>query len=116
LSKIVLFWILLGGVGFAFALAVQMRMMTALVLRRALQAWRDEFHDREKANAAVVLAAGPGDLTADLEPVTKDGASHLRSVYPNPLAHLRTARRYSVITPVLLLGLVIAGRTILGVI
>ncbi len=120
MSKIVLFWILLGGVGFAFALAVQMRMMTALVLRRALQAWRDEFHDREKANAAVVLAAASGDMTADpdplLDPVTKDGASHLRSVYPNPLVHLRTARRYSVITPVLLLGLVIAGRTILGVI
>ncbi len=116
MTKIVIFWILLGGLGFAFALAVQMRMMIALVLRRALKAWRSDFEDRVKANQAVILAAGPASAaSADLEPALQDAQQHLRDTYPNPLAHLRTARRYSLVTPALLLALVIAGRTVLGV-
>ena len=115
MAKIVIFWILLGGLGFAFALAVQMRMMIALVLRRALKAWRGEFEDRAKANAAVILAAGAADTEVDPEPALQDAAQHLRETYPKPLAHLKTARRYSVVTPVLLLVLVIVGRTVPGV-
>lgn len=116
MTKIVIFWILLGGLGFAFALAVQMRMMIALVLRRALKAWRSDFEDRDKANRAVILAAGPAAAAADLQPALQDAQQHLRDTYPNPLSHLRTARRCSLVTPVLLLALIIAGRTVLGVI
>jgi len=117
LAKIVAFWILLGGLGFAFALAVQMRMMIALVLRRALKAWNEDLTDRAKANSAVILAAAPGPFTAesDDEPGIRAAAEHLRSTYPNPLSHLRTARRYSLVTPVLLLVLLVAGRAVLGV-
>ena len=116
MAKVVFFWIVLGGLAFAFALAVQMRMMIALVLRRALKAWNTAFEDRAKANQAVVLAAsqaGSGDV---LEPEMTAAVTHLRTTYPNPLSHLRTARRYSLVTPVLLVVLLALGRVILGVI
>lgn len=116
MTKIVVFWILLGGLAFGFALAVQMRMMIALVLRRALKAWNAAFEDRAKANAAVVRAAAPGDLAADLDADLEAAAKHLRTTYPNPVAHLRTARRYSLVLPILLLVLIAIGRVVLGVI
>ena len=116
MDKTVLFWILFGVLGFAFALAVQMRIVTALVLRRALGAWREAFVDREKANHAVVLAASAAPLSGDLERETQDAVAHLKDTYASALGHLRTARRYSIIAPVLLLGLVAIGRTVLGVI
>ncbi|MEP1142939.1 MAG: hypothetical protein ABJH52_04410 [Henriciella sp.] len=116
MAKIVIFWILLGGVGFAFALAVQMRMMIALVLRRALRAWRPALEGREKANQAVMLAAAPEPVPAETDRDVAEATVHLRETYPNPLNHLRTARRYSLVTPVVLLGLLVLGRTALGVI
>ena len=116
MDKTVLFWILFGVLGFAFALAVQMRVVTALVLRRALGAWRESFLDREKANRAVILAAGGAPLSSEIDTDTQDATRHLRDTYASALGHLRTARRYSIIAPVLLLGLVAIGRTVLGVI
>lgn len=116
MDKTVLFWILFGVLGFAFALAVQMRIVTALVLRRALGAWRESFIDRTKANRAVVLAAGAAPLSSELESETSEAVTHLRETYASALGHLRTARRYSLIAPVLLLGLVAIGRVVLGVI
>ncbi|MEE2929815.1 MAG: hypothetical protein VX599_03790 [Pseudomonadota bacterium] len=116
MDKTVLFWILFGVLGFAFALAVQMRIVTALVLRRALGAWREGFADRAKANRAVILAAGATPLTGDLETEMTEAVTHLRETYASALGHLRTARRYSIVAPVLLLALVAIGRTILGVI
>ena len=114
MSKIVLFWILLGGVGFAFALAVQMRMMIALVLRRALKTWNADFEDRLQANQAVMLAAASGPVSEPLEPPMSAAVEHLRATYPNPIRHLQTARRYSVVTPIILLVLLGLGRTVLG--
>lgn len=116
MAKIVIFWILCGGLAFAFVLAVQMRVMIALVLRRALKAWRSVFEDREKANRAVVLAAGTLPAESESDSDIKEAAKHLRETYPNPLAHLRTARRYSLATPVLLLALLALGRMALGAI
>ena len=111
-----LFWILIGGLGFAFALAVQMRMVTALVLRRARGDWRDDLTDRAAANEAVMLAAGAQPVPETAAPDVREAATHLQDTYPNPLRHLRTARRYSVITPVLLLGVLARGRFVWGVI
>jgi triphosphoribosyl-dephospho-CoA synthetase len=116
LAKVVVFWIMLGGLAFAFALAVQMRMMIALVLRRALKAWNPACEDRAKANEAVMLAAASGVFEGDFDVETKAAAEHLRSTYPNPLSHLRTARRYSLVTPVLLIVVMAVGRAVLGVI
>ena len=116
MDKTVLFWVLVGGLGFAFALALQMRVITALVLRRALKAWRDEFADRVAANEAVVVAASKAPMPEALAPASREAAQHLRDTYPNPLAHLRTARRYSTVLPVLLTGVVALGRLVWGVI
>ena len=116
MDKTVLFWILVGGLGFAFALALQMRVITALVLRRALKAWRDEFADRVSANAAVIAAANKAPMPDALAPAAREAAQHLRDTYPNPLAHLRMARRYSTILPVLLIGVLALGRLVWGVI
>ena len=116
MDRTVLFWILIGGLGFGFALAVQMRMMIALVLRRALKAWNDVFEDRIKANQAVMLAARPTPDLASDDADLLAAATHLRETYPNPLAHLQTARRYSLILPVLLLAVLALGRAALGVI
>lgn len=111
MNKIVLFWILFGGLAFAFALAVQMRVMIAVVLRRALMA-RENTLTREEANAAVIAAAG----VQSLERAADQCALHLRETYPNPLRHLRRARRASMIAPVLLLVILLIGRFGLGVI
>ncbi|MEM7330052.1 MAG: hypothetical protein AAF437_15020 [Pseudomonadota bacterium] len=116
MDKTVVFWILFGGVGFAFALAVQMRVMVALVLRRALKAWQPELEDRLKANSVVIAAANRGPLAADSEAWLSDAVTYLRDHYPLPLGHLRMARRYSVILPVILILLIALGRFGLGVI
>ena len=116
MDKTVLFWIVLGSLGFAFVLAVQMRVMVALVLRRALKAWRPALEDRVKANQAVILAAAATPVPDGTDTDIADAAAHLRNVYPMPLGHLRTARRYSTILPILLLGLLGLGRLVLGVI
>lgn len=109
MEKIVLFWIVFGVLGFAFALGVQMRVMIALVLRRALMA-REAGLDEGKANAAIIeAAAADGDALGQR-------AAHLVEVYPQPLRHLRLARRVSIITPVMLLMLLLVGRFGIGVI
>ncbi|MEO0607428.1 MAG: hypothetical protein AAFY82_04300 [Pseudomonadota bacterium] len=112
----ILFWSLAGGLAFAFALAVQMRVVTALVLRRALGAWREPLTDREKANAAVMAAAGTQPLPDAADPWLGEAVAHLQATYPSPLQHLRTARRYSLVTPVLLLIVFALGRLVWGVI
>ncbi|MEL6725317.1 MAG: hypothetical protein AAFP81_15905 [Pseudomonadota bacterium] len=116
MDKTLLFWMVVGVVGFAFALAVQMRIVTALVLRRALGAWRTELTDRVKANTAVVWAAAARPMPDEAKPWLTDAVGHLRETYPNPLRHLRTARRYSIVLPVVLFGVLVLGRTVLGVI
>ncbi len=116
LDKTLLFWIVVGAVGFGFALAVQMRVVTALVLRRALGAWRTELTDRVKANTAVVWAAGARPMPDETKPWLADAVAHLRETYPNPLKHLRTARRYSIVMPVLLFAILVLGRTVFGVV
>ena len=115
MDKTVLFWILFGVLGFAFALAVQMRIVTALVLRRALGAWRARFLDRQIANQAVMFAAAADDPSETTDTDIGEAIAHLRETYAPALGHLRTARRYSIIAPVLLLALAAAGRTVLGV-
>ncbi len=116
MDKTILFWILVGGLGFAFALAVQMRIIVALVLRRALRDWREDLGDRVLANQAVVLAASKDTPTTAGDAAIASAAEHLRATYPNPLGHLRTARRYSTLLPVLLIGVLVLGRLTWGVI
>lgn len=99
--------------GFAFALAVQMRVLIGMVLRKALAA-RDNRLDAGQANAAIGWAAGRTDVPVDAESWLAPQVDHLRSEYPRPLAHLQIARRWCVISPVLVVLLVAIGRFRLG--
>ena len=103
----IVFWILLGLAVFAFALAAQMRMIISVALRRALAAKFGGLPTAVEYRLAVVEAASPAQAS--------EAAIHLAKTYPNPLSHLRLARRASLIAPVLILLLLIIGRVALGV-
>lgn len=115
MDKSVLFWILFGALGFAFALAVQMRVLIALVLRRALKAWNADLDNREKANLVVVQAAARTSDTVEQEPWLQKSVAHLRETYPAPLKQIQIARRFSVLIPVLMIAYLAIGRFSLGV-
>ena len=117
MEKVVVFWIVFVVIAFAFALAVQMRMMIAIVLRRALKAWKPELEDQVMANGAVIMAANGTRLEeAEAELIQREAAAYLVQTYPDPLRHLRLARRKSVMAPSLLVIWLAVGRFALGVI
>lgn len=97
----VFFWILLGLLGFAFALALQMRVMIGVVVARALRA-RDETLEIAASRLAMVKA-GNGETG-------EDAVDHIHATYPAQVRQLRLARRVSTITPVLILVLLLVGR------
>jgi len=103
-----LFWILLGLAVFAFLLAVQMRMIISVALRRALAAQFGGLPTDTPYRLAVVEATTPAPAS--------EAARHLADTYPNPLSHLRLARRACLIAPLLILLVLAAGRLVLGVI
>jgi hypothetical protein len=103
-----LFWILLGLAVFAFLLAIQMRMIISIALRRALAAHFGGLPTDTPYRLAVVEATAPSPAS---EP-----ARHLATTYPTPLSHLRLARRACFIVPLLILPILAAGRFSLGVI
>ena len=112
-AGLVFYWILLVLAAFAFALALQMRMMIGIVLRKALMARNREL-DPGQANAAISWAAGAADLPPDARQWLRDEVEHLHSEYSRPLGHLRTARRWCMFGPALVLLLVAIGRYRLG--
>jgi hypothetical protein len=101
------FWIVLGAIGFAFVLAVQMRGVIGMALKRALQAkFTDlEIADQRKAvvDAGNLSGASPASL-------------HLIDTYPNQLSQLRLARLVSKIAPFLLVIVLVVGRWYMGAI
>ena len=113
MTAIILFWIVLGGLGFGLALAIQMRILTALVLARALKAWRTGLAPHMLANMAVRAAASRVDPVGD--PLHIEAVEHLRATYPQPLSHLQTARRACWLLPAGILLWLALGRFIFGV-
>jgi len=113
LAGIIIYWTLVVLAVFAFALAVQMRVMIGTVLRQALVARAPEI-DAGQANAAISWAAGRVDVPSDAEDWLSPQVSHLREEYPRPLGHLRIARRWCVVGPMLVVLLVAIGRFRLG--
>lgn len=102
------FWIPIGILLFAFALAVQMRMMIGVVVARALRA-RYSALGVPESRLAVVLA-GNGEVGD--EPV-----QHIYETYPDQIKQLRLARKVCRIAPVLvLIGVIIEriAREVLG--
>ncbi|MEM1146544.1 MAG: hypothetical protein AAGA72_04740 [Pseudomonadota bacterium] len=113
MDKTVLFWGLIGVLGFAFVLAVQMRVMIALVLRRWLKATRGPVFDQNQlSNRTVMLAARQAPVPESAEPLVKDAVTEMRKMYPSPLAHLRLARRISIFAPGLILMVIAFGRMV----
>ena len=105
---IIAFWVLAALLAFAILLAVQMRYLLSVVLRRALAAKFGGKHtDAEYLTA--IYEAGRKALDTD-------HARHLSTEYPVPLSHLALARRVALVAPGLLLLLVLAGRFGLGAI
>lgn len=103
----VIFWTLAVITVFALALAAQMRMMISVVLRRALAAkFGGGPNDLEYRAAILSLGRGEADTEA---------RKYLEAEYPNPLAHMKLARRVSMGGPVILLAIVAAGKFWLGV-
>jgi len=97
----VIFWILLGLTGFALALALQMRVMIGVVVARALRA-RDQSLEIAASRLAVVKAGNgeTGDASVD----------HIHATYPAQVSQLRLARRVSIVTPILIVLIIAAGR------
>lgn len=112
-SGIIIYWTLVVLAAFAFALAVQMRVMIGVVLRKALVA-RNPSLDAGKANAAIGWAANGTELPAESDTWLREEVAHLNAEYPRPISHLRIARRWCVIGPVLVLLLLALGRFRLG--
>ena len=112
-TTIIIFWALVVLAAFAFALAVQMRVMIGIVLRKALVARTPDL-DVGQANAAISWAAGAADLPEDAESWLAPQVEHLRTEYPRPLGHLRIARRWCVVGAALVILLVAIGRFRLG--
>ncbi len=108
IAKTILFWSLLALSGFAFALAAQMRVLVATVLRRALAAkFGGESASPDYRKAVVDAVNG--------EPQSKE-AQHLCETYPRPLSHIRLARRASILALPAIALILLAGRFALGVI
>ncbi|MEZ5997444.1 MAG: hypothetical protein R3B98_01975 [Hyphomonas sp.] len=87
-------WILTGLVGFAFLLAVQMRLLISVSMRRALaQEFGGDYRDAvHKASVQATRLEAPEDT----------GAAWLLETFPHPVAHLRLARRVSYTAPMAL--------------
>ena len=98
-------------VAFAFALALQMRLMTGLVLRRAARAKFDELEDGTARFAVVHAVAGTGLEEGD---TVGEAASWLRAEYPSAIRHIRIARRATAVTGVLFLAVLIGWRVTAG--
>lgn len=114
--NIVFFAIVCGVLAFLAALAIQMRIMVALVLRRALGAWNNRYNDRALANQAVICAsADPFDPVA-IDDDMVAAVNYLQSEYPLPLGHLKLARRASLFASLGLLVAIACGRFIFGVV
>jgi len=88
-------WIVLGLVGFLFVLAAQMRMLISVSLRRALAERFGGDHRSADYRAAVAATASPAP--------EGEHAAWLLETYPNPLSHLRLARRVTYTAPMAIL-------------
>ena len=88
-------WIVLGLVVFVFLLAVQMRLLISVSLRRALAAEFGGDYRSADYRAAIAATAAPAP--------EGEHAAYLVRAYPRPLSHLRLARRVTYTAPMAIL-------------
>lgn len=103
-----IFWIIFGLLAFAFALAVQMRLMIGVVLARALRA-RDSDLSIAESRAAAIFA-GHGHAGVKHEKGLSGAIAHLQDAYPDQLDQLRLARRVCLAAPVAIVLLIAVSR------
>lgn len=88
-------WIVLGLTGFAFVLALQMRALISVSLRRALAEKFGGDYRSPDYRAAIVATGTPAP--------EGEYAAYLAETYPSPLSHLRLARRVTYTAPMAIL-------------
>lgn len=103
---LIAFWAATILLTFAVLLAIQMRMITSMALKRAAAAHLNEPADSKLAYAAVIDAAGGGREI--------DGAAYLLDNHPGAIDHLRLARKSMAYLLPALLGVLIVGKLFLG--
>ncbi|MGH1421536.1 MAG: hypothetical protein ACRBEQ_06930 [Hyphomonas sp.] len=101
------FWAATILLAFAILLAIQMRMITSMALKRAAAAHLNEPADSQTAYAAVLEAAAGGRESA--------GAAYLLDNQAGAIGHLRLARKSVAYLLPALLAVLIAGKFILEV-
>lgn len=99
------FWAATILLTFAILLAIQMRMITSMALKRAAAAHINEPADSKLAYAAVLEAAAGGRES--------DGAAYLLDNQSGAIGHLRLARKSMAYLLPALLGVLIVGKLIL---
>ena len=96
---------------FVFALAVQMRMLAGMALKRAAKAKFDGLDERTARFAVVGAVNGQRAL----EPGDAAGAAqYLGGEYPTALSHIRLARKVVRVMPVVILVIAAAWRVTTG--
>lgn len=114
MAQAVGFWIVFGVAAFGWALAVQMRMLIARVLRISVEAQHGDLHPND---VRAIVRAAPADAAPDGLPETLNQVRvWVKGEHPQAIAHLAKARRWSMILPIVVLVIVMAGRFGLGVI
>ncbi len=108
MDQTIVFWIVLGVVGFGLALALQMRFMVAKVLAISVAAQYPELHHNDVR--AVVLASPLADAPVEFSAELSAVRNQLREQHPGAVGHLARARRWSVILPFVVLVIAAFGR------
>lgn len=98
----IILFILLGLTVFALLLALQMRWMISVALRRALS---EKF-----GGLPSDVAYRQGVADAGRRVSHNDVSAHLNTTYPNQLGHLRIARRVSIYTLPVIIALLVVLR------
>ena len=101
----VIFFIAGTLVFFVFALAVQMRLLAGVALKRAARA---KFEGLDERDARLAVAGAVDGLVDD------GPASYLAGEYPGAIRHIRLARKGTFVMPGLLLVIIVAWRLTTG--
>ncbi|MEM6900559.1 MAG: hypothetical protein AAF583_12400 [Pseudomonadota bacterium] len=106
--SVLTFWVLFGVLAFAFALAIQMRVIIGVILARALRA-RDPGLSIHDSRAAAVFA-GHGHAGVPGGKGLSGGIAHLQGAYPAQIDQLRLARRVCLVAPIGIVLLIATAR------
>ena len=97
---------------FGFGLAVQMRVLAGIALKRAARARFPALEDGPARFAVVQAVNGADGLEAGDE--AGDAAAWLRDEYPAAIGHVRLARKGAVLFGLLLFAVIVAWRVVTG--